>query len=168
MKKLIIPLIIGGVIVVSGKEAFAKSGDIDPEYCIAIIKAVKKQNPELAYMSTALVMGHIAAESSFRTGVISSAGAVGLMQVKPSTYDWLKQIYPDFGWQNNGLENPIENILAGMAFKYWIDTNPESKNSFIFARIQMYNTGVNGYLARGYRAQDYAIKVLSYATFWLV
>jgi len=148
------------------QQLYANSGDINPKFCKGIIESVKAVHPEFKSIPTALVMGFIASESSFRKEVVSSAGAIGLMQVKPDTYKWLKTVYPSLQWQNNSLENPIENILAGMAFILWIRTKGAPESNF-FSQIQMYNTGVAGY-KNGSRAKDYASKVLTNAFIWIV
>ena len=155
MKKVILPVLIMGGFIMVQKSVWAKSGDIDPEFVRGIVKSVKAIENRTRGLPVPLIMGFVATESSFRTKVVSSAGAVGLMQVKPSTYKWLMEIYPNAPWQGNGLENPIENVLAGMMFLTWINKQGLS----FFGGIQAYNTGVAGY-KKGTRALDYGTKVL--------
>jgi len=43
------------------------------------------------FPNTALVVAMIAAESTFRQDVVSPKGAQGVMQLLPSTFDWVKE-----------------------------------------------------------------------------
>lgn len=97
-----------------------------------------------------IIRGLIMTESSGRPGVVSSAGAVGLMQVKPST------AAPYVGAGN--LKDPATNIYAGTSYladllkRYGGDMN---------AALQAYNVGP-GNFAKGMR-NNYPGKVLSEA-----
>lgn len=150
----------------SNKTAYAKHGDVDPRLCQAIIGGIKEMIPRLAYIPTPLIMGYIATESSFRQKAVSSAGASGLMQLKPSTFTWIKGINKDVDFQGDDVFNIVDNITAGMLFIHWINQTAADYN--FFARIQMYNTGVTGYIRKGYRANDYGIKVLSNSFVYIV
>lgn len=97
-----------------------------------------------------IIRGLIMTESSGRPGVVSSAGAVGLMQVKPST------AAPYVG--DGNLKDPATNIYAGTSYladllkRYAGDMN---------AALQAYNVGP-GNFAKGMR-NNYPGKVLSEA-----
>lgn len=58
-----------------------------------------------------LVVSMIAVESSFRTDAISSSGAIGLGQLKPSTASWLGVSNP---------YDPIENIGGMTRYLSWL------------------------------------------------
>ena len=59
-----------------------------------------------------LVMGVIQAESSFRSEVVSPVGASGLMQIMPSTAEWLAERM-GISYEEADLFNPAYNIRMG-------------------------------------------------------
>ena len=59
-----------------------------------------------------LVMGLIQAESSFRSDAVSPVGAVGLMQIMPSTAEWLAEMM-GISYREEDLFNPAYNIRMG-------------------------------------------------------
>jgi len=58
-----------------------------------------------------LVAGVIAIESSFRSDVVSSSGAIGLGQLKPETAKWLGVVNP---------YDPVDNIAGTTRFLSWL------------------------------------------------
>lgn len=72
-------------------------------------------------VDAALVYAVIRTESGFREEVESHAGAVGLMQLMPETFDWLQEnlegeiIYPA-----DKLKDPGINIRYGTYFLSWL------------------------------------------------
>jgi soluble lytic murein transglycosylase-like protein len=76
-------------------------------------------NPRWAPLSgwrvdPALAFGHIVQESAFRRTAVSTAGAVGLMQVRPGTASDLARAR---GWSNIGsLTDPKMNLEYGQSF----------------------------------------------------
>ena len=54
-----------------------------PRECVDIVAAAAKKND----IPESLVYSVIRAESSFRAGAVSKAGAKGLMQLMPETYE---------------------------------------------------------------------------------
>ena len=117
-----------------------------------IIYKIKAIYPTLVQISPSLVLGFIDAESSFNPVAKSPAGALGLMQLLPDTYSWILNMK---GITPMGITDPESNITAGMFYYKWIlDQGYDG-----FTAIQMYNTGINGYKNKGYRAIDYATKV---------
>jgi soluble lytic murein transglycosylase len=84
-----------------------------------------------------LVTAVIRQESRFEPNVKSAAGAVGLMQVLPSTAKW---IAPQFKLdsKNINLENPNDNIMFGTA--YLAQTHQQYNNNSLLA-IASYNAG---------------------------
>ena len=84
-----------------------------------------------------LVTAVIRQESRFEPNVKSGAGAVGLMQVLPSTAKW---IAPQFKLDSKkiNLENPNDNIMFGTA--YLAQTHQQYNNNSLLA-IASYNAG---------------------------
>ena len=58
----------------------------------------------------AVVYSVINVESHFKKDVVSSKGAVGLMQILPSTAE---QIKTELGYEDFDLKNPTDNIFMG-------------------------------------------------------
>jgi len=103
----------------------ANAGDIDPSIILAVIMA----------------------ESSFRPHAQSHAGAQGLMQLMPSTAEWVAQLMgmrdfePDMVWQ------PEINIAMGSFYLNWLK---RYYNGDLNLAIAAYNAGlgnVNRWLA---------------------
>ncbi|MCL2843697.1 MAG: lytic transglycosylase domain-containing protein [Oscillospiraceae bacterium] len=59
-----------------------------------------------------LVMGLIQAESSFQSDAVSPVGAAGLMQIMPSTAEWLAELM-GISYRQEDLFNPAYNIRMG-------------------------------------------------------
>jgi soluble lytic murein transglycosylase-like protein len=76
-----------------------------------IMRAARKHR-----LSPALILALIETESSFRYAVHSRAGAVGLMQLKPSTAAYVAERYklPYEGAED--LEDPVRNVRLGIAY----------------------------------------------------
>ena len=65
----------------------------------------------------ALVYSVIRTESGFRPEVESSAGAIGLMQLMPSTFDWLQEkLDGEIRYDVNALKDPDINVRYGSYF----------------------------------------------------
>ncbi len=118
----------------------------------AIIKNVKTAYPETRFLSTSLILGMIETESSFREDVMSNKGAIGAMQLKPSTFNWILSAH---GIRAGSITNPEQNILAGMLFLKWLSDRLDGN---LFNAVQAYNTGLEGF-KRGRTARDYASNV---------
>ncbi|MEM7066059.1 MAG: transglycosylase SLT domain-containing protein [Cyanobacteria bacterium P01_B01_bin.77] len=102
-----------------------------------------------------LVTALMRQESRFEPKIRSVADAIGLMQVIPSTADW---VLTQIGESNDNiaakLENPNENIKLGT---WYLDyTHREYNNNSMFA-VASYNAGpgnVADWIAKGYSDPD--------------
>ena len=65
-------------------------------------------------VSANLVRAVVRTESSFRSGAVSRAGAVGLMQLMPKTAEWVAESM--LGSTLCDLSDPAENIRIGTAY----------------------------------------------------
>lgn len=73
-------------------------------------------------LDTALVMSVINTESHFKAEAISRAGAMGLMQLMPSTAAWLAGTMPAFEYNVEKLKDPAVNIELGCYYlRYLFD-----------------------------------------------
>jgi len=83
--------------------------------------AAKQQDVDVA-----LLYGIARQESRFVADVVSSAGAVGLMQLKPSTSG--RDVYRRMGWRGepsvSELKNPERNISMGAAYLSILENGP--------------------------------------------
>jgi hypothetical protein len=75
------------------------------------------QLSERHQVSPGLLLSLIETESSFRAGVVSHAGAVGLMQVLPATAKEMAVRYKIYDYKNKeDLFNPRTNMMLGVAY----------------------------------------------------
>lgn len=88
-------------------------------------------------VSPALVLAVIGIESAGRTDAVSTAGAVGLMQLIPATAD-------RFGVADSS--DPIENIKGGVAYLNWLMKEFDNDPLMVIAA---YNAGENAVKSNG-------------------
>ncbi|WP_232617998.1 lytic transglycosylase domain-containing protein [Thermosipho africanus] len=82
-----------------------------------------------------LILSIIKVESSFKTNAISNVGAYGLMQVLPSTAEWINNKFNT----NYNLKVPKDNILLGITYlEYLYNITKDLQKT-----ISYYNTGPN-------------------------
>ncbi len=102
------------------------------KYKEEIIEISKKYS-----IDSALVASIINVESSYDKDVVSNKGAVGLMQLLPSTAEWIAQ-YNKFDFSEEKLFQPYFNIELGTCYlKYLINIFDDEKNG-----ICAYNAGI--------------------------
>ncbi|OQA58899.1 MAG: Soluble lytic murein transglycosylase precursor [Candidatus Atribacteria bacterium ADurb.Bin276] len=112
---------------------------IYPDYYFSIIKDLSEQNSIDPY----LVLALIKAESAFEIDIVSPVGAVGLMQLMPSTAAWMietgmNQVVNFADWNDSFLINPEINLELGATyFRYLLDYF----NQKICPAIVAYNAG---------------------------
>lgn len=83
----------------------------------------------------ALVIALIRQESRFESQILSSAGAVGLMQVMPETGAWIAS---KRGIRNYSLKNPEDNINFGT---WYLDFTHQEFNNNSMLAVASYNAG---------------------------
>ena len=84
-----------------------------------------------------LIFAVIRTESKFRSDAVSSAGAVGLMQITPETFQWLCTKNSDENNNPNLLYTPEINIMYGV---YYLDMLYSEFGSWETA-LAAYNAG---------------------------
>lgn len=118
------------------------------EYTGYVEKYAKENNLE-----TALVYGVIHTESRFNPDAESSVGARGLMQLMPSSFEWLMQIRGEEGkYTLDDLYDPEVNINYGCyLLKYFYDYYGNEQ-----CAVAAYNAGfaVSDWLADGNLSSD--------------
>ena len=80
-----------------------------------------KQISSECHIDSALLASVANVESGFKKDAISSKGAVGIMQIKPSTAKWVAQKYKK-SYEEERLNDELYNImLGGYYLSYLID-----------------------------------------------
>lgn len=140
------------------KELF-RGGQVKPYEARAVIAHLKERYPYLQTIPTGLVMGIIDTESDFDPRAVGSAGEIGLMQVKPSTAQWVRSLYPGVEADSGAIS---DQILNGMLFLKWLQERQDLSYAGI---IESYNVGYAGYKA-GRRNKEYLARVLERQVRW--
>ncbi len=112
---------------------------------------VEREAEEFA-LDPLLVYAVIRTESGFREKAVSRAGAQGLMQLTPSTFQWIASLYPP---ENGGQDpfDPSDNIHCGCALLRLLLDQYESLDVALCA----YNAGmgnVGGWLSQEQYSSD--------------
>ncbi|NEP61153.1 MAG: transglycosylase SLT domain-containing protein [Symploca sp. SIO2G7] len=125
-----------------------------------LIQAWSQQHQLNPLLVTALMRQ----ESRFEPKIRSVAGAVGLMQVLPSTADWiLTQIQENNNDIETRLETPSENIKLGT---WYLDYTHREYGDNSMLAVASYNAGpgnVADWVARGYDDPDVFAKNIPFA-----
>ena len=95
------------------------------------------------YNNHALVVAVVAAESAFNPKAVSSAGAQGLMQIMPTTRDWLRDTFKEKCSLGKGsdLLDPATNIAYGSCYLKHLD---ELYEGDLVKMLVHYNSGGAG------------------------
>lgn len=150
-----------------------------------IEKYIQKENPQLdakLLTETLLKVSHdygydpvfllavIQTETRFNPNLIGAAGELGLMQIKPSTAEWIckKRKVKWLGAEH--LKDPAYNVLVGAHYFHYLKTTLDSESH---RYINAYNMGINNLQrlpASEQKKRTYYAKVISnyldiYATF---
>jgi soluble lytic murein transglycosylase-like protein len=140
------------------KELFG-GRQVKPYEARAVIAHLKERYSYLQTIPTSLVMGIIETESNFDPSAVGSAGERGLMQVKPSTAQWARSLYPDTDANTGSV---ADQILNGMLFLKWLQEKEDLSYGGV---IESYNVGYSGY-KRGRRNKEYLARVLERQIRW--
>ncbi len=130
---LLLFLVVGiGTMIYYGYNFFLKKA-YPIEYDEYVSKYSEKYNVEKA-----LVFAVIKSESNFREEAQSKAGAIGLMQIMPETFEWLKKHHKLWDIENNNLIDPEINIKCGVYLISLLQKRYESDE----VAISAYNAGL--------------------------
>lgn len=96
---------------------FIEGAILKKTHPIKYSEAVEKYSAEYA-VPKEIVYAVIRTESSFESDAVSSKGAIGLMQITPETFEWLKTKIgtDDASLSSDMLYNPEMNIKYGTYF----------------------------------------------------
>ncbi|WP_394162512.1 LysM peptidoglycan-binding domain-containing protein [Galactobacter valiniphilus] len=101
----------------------------------------------------ALAVGHASVESGFDARAVSPANALGVMQMLPSTGEWISQRVG----RKLDLLDPYDNVIAGVEYIKYLQSTARSFDEGIGA----YYAGPSGVVKRGLKNDvlDYVNKV---------
>jgi soluble lytic murein transglycosylase len=92
---------------------FADKGpELNSEY-----DGIIKEYAEKYSLDASLLYAVIESESDFDEKAVSSAGALGLMQIMPETFEWISRQYGD---TPGDIFNPRQNIEAGCRYLVYL------------------------------------------------
>lgn len=156
MKKIILSIVIILFMFFIIKETYLPIKNID-----YIRKISKKYDVSLAD-----ILALIKTESDFREKVVSNKGAVGVMQVMPSTAKWIVEKNSK-NYMEYDLYNYKDNIEIGVMYYSYLDKKYNGDREKIFAA---YNSGVsrvkNGEWKKIKETRYYVMKVKIYRIFY--
>jgi len=112
-----------------------------------ILGQVLTQCNTYGYATATLVHSIINQESDYRTKVVSVAGAKGIMQLMPDTFQYYADMYPDI-YKKKDIFDVFENMCAGVmylndCYKAWESTASTLEDLSMLA-LASYNVGVTG------------------------
>ena len=114
----------------------AKEWRLRREYPLAYTDAVELAS-EKYHISPEILYAVIRTESGFDPNAVSHAGACGLMQITPDTYDWL--LYTRKESDRGDLFDPYTNVEYGAYFLAYLHRRFKSWDTAFAA----YNAGMN-------------------------
>jgi len=106
-------------------------------------------------LDPALVLSVIHAESSFRAKAISGAGAVGLMQIMPSTGQFIARRYGLRFRGHTSLVDPYQNLNLGVRYLAYLRDRYDGE---IAHMLSAYNLGPSRYDRLRKVAEEYSRK----------
>lgn len=106
----VISLITIGILLFGGYNLYFKKA-----YPIKYQNFIK-ESCKIHNVEESLVFAVIRAESKFQENAKSSAGAIGLMQITPETFNWLQRRTEQSSFEKNLLTDPKVNIEYGTYF----------------------------------------------------
>lgn len=151
------------------ERAMDNSDRLPTDQAVSIIRGIRENYPFVSDLPVSLVMAVIETESNFRIHAKSTATepAIGLMQTKLPTFQWMVDLYLNRGWGKPGLEdvnpyNPYWNIWAGMHYlKRQINATGSIRDG-----LHAYYHGLGGWKS-GSRNNGYVALILERQSRWV-
>lgn len=106
------------------------------------------------------VMAVISGESSFNPHAIGPVGEIGMMQIRPTTGEWMAKILKSKWRGEKTLRDPIENIKLGVAYLSWLREKFEGHGQLYLAAYNMGPKSVKNAVSRNVYPKDYPIHVM--------
>lgn len=106
------------------------------------------------------VMAVISGESSFNPVAVGPVGEIGMMQLRPSTGEWMAKIIKMKWRGDKTLQDPISNIKLGTAYLSWLRSKFEGHGQLYLAAYNMGPKAVKNAVSRDVYPKDYPIHVM--------
>jgi soluble lytic murein transglycosylase len=104
-----------------------------------LTETILKVSREKGY-DPVFLLAVIKTESQFNPNTIGQAGEIGLMQIKPSTAEWICK-KKNIKWRGSAmLKDPSYNVLVGAYYFHYLKKTLDSKS---MRYINAYNMGIN-------------------------
>lgn len=106
------------------------------------------------------VMAVIAGESSFNPLAVGPVGEIGMMQIRPTTGEWMAKIVKSKWNGEKTLRDPVANIKLGVAYLSWLRTKFDGHGQLYLAAYNMGPKSVKNAVSRNVYPKDYPIHVM--------
>jgi soluble lytic murein transglycosylase len=108
------------------------------------------------------LMAVIDNESTFDPQTRGQFGEIGLMQVKPSTAQWISKKYDIHYPGDNSLFDPVVNVKFGAAYLAYLRDRFDSQGRLYLAAYNMGVTNVHRALGHDVFPKDYPVRVMQH------
>jgi soluble lytic murein transglycosylase len=106
------------------------------------------------------VMAVISGESSFNPLAVGPVGEIGMMQIRPTTGEWMSKIVKSKFKGESTLRDPVENIKLGTAYLAWLRSKFEGHGQLYLAAYNMGPKSVKKAVSKNVFPKDYPIHVM--------
>ncbi|WP_408095910.1 lytic transglycosylase domain-containing protein [Peredibacter sp. HCB2-198] len=106
------------------------------------------------------VMAVISGESSFNPLAIGPVGEIGMMQIRPTTGQWMSELLKTKWQGEKTLRDPVANIKLGVAYLSWLRNKFEGHGQLYLAAYNMGPKSVKNAVSRNVYPKDYPIHVM--------
>jgi soluble lytic murein transglycosylase len=125
----------------------------------AIAKAIIDESTNHS-LDPYFVMAVISGESSFNPLIIGPVGEIGLMQIRPTTGEWISKIIKAEWKGESTLKDPVKNIKLGVAYLSWLRNKFQGHGQLYVAAYNMGPKSVKKAVSRNVYPKDYPIHVM--------
>lgn len=126
-----------------------------------ISKAIVNESRRYGFDPVFLV-SVIAAESSFVPDRVGGVGEIGLMQLRPSTAEWIAKKEKISWLGKRSLFDPVKNIQLGAAYLASLRETFDQHSRLYLAAYNMGPTNVENALDKNVWPRDYPIRVMKH------
>jgi len=113
------------------------------------------------------VMAVISGESSFNPLAVGPVGEIGMMQIRPTTGEWMAKIVKSKWNGEKTLRDPVANIKLGTAYISWLREKFSGQGQLYLAAYNMGAKSVKRALSKKIWPKDYPMHVMKrYVAFY--
>ena len=152
---IVIAIIVGAIVMMKGVKVKASSSVVAK---VEPYRTLASKYGDAYGVSVNLILAHVCVESAGNPAALSSAGAIGLMQMEPTTLPDINQMLGS-SYGPNDLYNPETAIRCGTAYLNWLFTFFSGDSNKV---IRAYNQGSGNIQKDATLGQDYYDKVEAY------